>query len=358
LIAGVAGWQLLSPLNADSHGDSQLNAGSHGESSSAVGTQAFAAHGVSLTYPAALHHLEGDEVDRLEIPIFKPLGVGDPAWTEVFALDEESLVAVYPYPEPFVMTSETVAEYARSGAGGGFDAPVVSNSVLQGLPMLQLAGGEVPTQSGTPLRNDVTMVYSGSMNYTVECLSTASTSRQILAACTHVIESLRVPSSSSAGWHVLASRDDAVHVSVPPLWSEESSHPASVNLAAKLHLPPSRGDFVSLWITLLPASFFTQSENPEAMADALFQSTMPEMQLTDTRSVRLPIRRHQGQHSGHRFVQLRTRTYASTPHDDRRDRSDADARLRPPVGARFTESRPVRHDVTQPGYRTLTGPRG
>jgi hypothetical protein len=301
LIAGVAGWQLLSPLNADSHGDSQLNAGSHGESSSAVGTQAFAAHGVSFTYPTVLHHLEGDEVDRLEIPIFKPLGVGDPAWTEVFALDEESLVAVYPYPQPFVMTSEIVAEYARRVGGW---KPSVSNSVLQGLPMLHLTGGEVPTQSGTPIRSDVTMVYSGSMNYTVECLSSASTSVQILGACTHIIESLRVPSSSTAGWHVL-SGDDGVQVSVPAMWSEESSYPASVSLVAELHLPQSRGYVVSLWITLYPASFFTQSENPDAMADALFKATMPQMQLTDKpalfkatmaeiqltdkRAVRLPI---------------------------------------------------------------------
>ena len=82
LIVGVAGWQLLSPLNTDSHGESQLNAGSHGESSSAVGTQAFAAHGVSFTYPAALHHLDGDEAERLpgEIPIFKTLSLEEPAW--------------------------------------------------------------------------------------------------------------------------------------------------------------------------------------------------------------------------------------------------------------------------------------
>lgn len=130
LIGGVAGWQLLSPLNADSHGESQLNAGSHSESSSAVGTQAFAAHGVSFTYPAALHHLDGDELERLpgEVPIFKSLSLEEPAWKEVFALDENGLVAVYPYPEPFVMTSETVAEYARSVVSwkrSGFDKPVV-----------------------------------------------------------------------------------------------------------------------------------------------------------------------------------------------------------------------------------------
>jgi hypothetical protein len=250
----------------------------------------FTSEGFSFRFsdcegPYGLERLAG------EVPIFKSLSLEEPAWKEVFALDENGFVAVYPYPEPFVMTSETVAEYARSVVSWkpyGFDAPVVSDSVLQGLPMLHLAGGEIPTHSG-PIRSDVTTVYSGSMNYTVECLYTAPTSAQILAACTHVIESLRVPISSSAGWHVLASRDDAVHVRVLPLWSEESSHPASVSLAARLKPPSSAGYIVSLWITLYPASFFTQSETPNAIADALFQSTMPGMQLTDTRSVRLPI---------------------------------------------------------------------
>lgn len=160
------------------------------------------------------------------------------------------------------------------------------DSVLQGLPILHLAGGEIPTQSGTPIRSDVTTVYSGSMNYTVECLSTASTSVQILGACTHIIESLRVPSSSTAGWQVL-SGDDGVHVSVPALWSEESSYPASVSLAAKLHLPPSRGNVVSLWITLWHESYLTESA--KTTAHGLFHPAVSGMQLTDERSVRLPI---------------------------------------------------------------------
>jgi hypothetical protein len=291
LIGAVAGWQLLS-LDADSRGGSLPDGGSDGESPSAVDTRAFEAHGVSFTYPAELDHLEGGELERLEVPIYKSLSLEEPVWKEVFALDENGLVAVYPYPEPFVMTSENVDEYARSVVGwkpSGFERPVVSDSVLQGLPMVHLAGGEIPTQSGTRIRIDVTTVYSGAMSYTVECFFTASTSLQIRGACTDIIESLRVPGSSSAGWQVLASGDDSIHVSVPPLWIEESSHPASVTLAAKLQPLSSPAPLVSLWITLHPASFFTQSETPEAMAAALFQYSMPRMELTDQRSVRLPL---------------------------------------------------------------------
>jgi hypothetical protein len=53
---------------------------------------------VSFTYPAALHHLDGDEAERLpgEIPIFKTLSLEEPAWKEVLVLDENGLVAVYP----------------------------------------------------------------------------------------------------------------------------------------------------------------------------------------------------------------------------------------------------------------------
>jgi hypothetical protein len=129
-------------------------------------------------------------------------------------------------------------------------------------------------------------VYSGSMNYTVQCLSTASTSVQILDACTHIIESLRVPSSSTAGLHVL-SGDDGVHVSVPAMWSEESSYPASVSLAAKLHLPTSRSYVVSLSITLWHESYLTESA--KTTAHGLFHPVVSGMQLTDERSVRLPI---------------------------------------------------------------------
>jgi hypothetical protein len=276
LIAGVAGLQLLSQPDADSNG----------ESSAAGDTQTFAAHGVSLTFPAPLRHLEGEELETLELPIFKSTDFhSDPAWVEVFAFDEHNLVAVYPVPEPLVVTSGNVTEHARLlGAPSGYGAPVVSESVVQGLPLLRLVGGMVEKPSGTVVGNDVTMVFSGSMNYTVECQSTPPSSREIIAACTHIIESLRVPAPSVDGWHVLTSDDDEVRVSVPHLWRAEPSRSAAVNLAAKLRFQSSGDYVVSLWITVLHEPYVTESG--ELTGDIVLTGGM---KLTHERSVRLPI---------------------------------------------------------------------
>lgn len=63
--------------------------------------------------------------------------------------------------------------------------------------------------------------------------------------------------------------------------------PAPRALAATLHLPQSCGFVVSLWITLWHQPYLTESA--KTTAHGLFHPAVSGMQVTDERSVRLPI---------------------------------------------------------------------
>lgn len=280
LLGGVAVWQLLSQPDADSNGESSAAANTQ----AAASPRTFAANGVSFTYPATLHHLEGDELDTLvQPPPLASYTAYTKGWREVFKLDENSYVIVSIVPLPFVVTSENVDEFVTSvGPSSGINAADVSVSALQGLPTLQFAGLGGQTPSGR-LRHDMTLVFSGSTGYVIDCQSDARSRQRITAACTDIVESFKVAKrSSSAGWRVLASDDDTIQVSVPPTWTEESSH-GRVELEATLQFPGSPGPNIVLWITLREE--LSGVSRKHATAYLVHRS---RMQLIAERSVRLP----------------------------------------------------------------------